>query len=171
MKTIYNNEAIESYLEFINRVVKEDNNEETESQYKRFLELFNQYMTDEVKQPIFDGFDIESYGNVNIEITYNEIEQVWAFIHFCLNKIIGMEDYSPDGIYLNTSFTDYTLEDVDKMEESLSKLWYLTDKPAYIIYTLKIESQSNLSLLIHVKISSESLNMYIHSKLPFLSTC
>ena len=44
-----------------------------------------------------------------------------------------MEDYSPDGIYLNTSFTDYTLEDVDKMEESLSKLWYLTDKPAYII--------------------------------------
>ncbi|MBB5224967.1 hypothetical protein [Treponema ruminis] len=134
MKTIYNNEAIGSYLEFVNRVVKNKNTEETKIQYERFVELFNQYMTDEIRHPIFDGYDIESYGNVKIEIEYNGIEQIWAIIHYCLNKIIGMEDYSPDGIYLNTSFTDYTLEDVNKIGESLAQLWYLTDSPAYIIH-------------------------------------
>ncbi len=40
MKTIFNNEAIESYLEFVNRVVKKDNTEETKTQYERFVELF-----------------------------------------------------------------------------------------------------------------------------------
>ena len=132
MKTIYNNEAIESYLEFVNRVIKNDNKEETKRQYERFLELFNQYMTDEVHHPIFSGYDAEEYGNLKIEIDYNENEQIWAYVHYCLNKIIGEEDYSPDGIYLSTSFSDFTLEDVNKMEDSLSKLWYLTDKPAYI---------------------------------------
>lgn len=43
MKTIYNNEAIGSYLEFVNRVVKNKNTEETKIQYERFVEWKIQY--------------------------------------------------------------------------------------------------------------------------------
>ena len=132
MKTMYNNEALESYLQFVNRVVKNGDNEETKKQYDKFLANYKNF-TEEKEQILFDIDALSKCGMLNIEIHYSQIEQIWAYIHFCLNIIIEYNDYKGDNNNLPTSFVDFSFEDFNNFQDALSMLWYLPNRKAYVI--------------------------------------
>ncbi len=132
MKTMYNNEAIEAYLLFAKRVIKKENVEETEKQYQKFLKYYKSFKED--NKILFDYEscdDISKFGIIKIQINYNEIEQIFAYIHFCLNIFLGFNSellFPEDEDILPLSFTDFTLNDIDKLEETLPLFWYLSNK-------------------------------------------
>lgn len=78
MKKIYMNDAIISYVEFIEKIVNHHEDNNLFIQYETFYNLHRQYKT-EVKEII-------SFQD-NTIFYFSKIEQVWAFLHLLIETL------------------------------------------------------------------------------------
>ena len=137
MKTIFLNQAIISYVEFMRRIIdmKKNPDEKTEKQYQDFITRYRQMKNnEEIKSSVSD---VQSSCILNtdlIKIYYVDMPQLWAFLHLVIE---AMKEQN-----LSFSFWSYTTEDFISIKSVLKQLWFIK-KNQYGCSYIYLEDEDN----------------------------
>ncbi|MBS7266921.1 MAG: hypothetical protein KIG83_10765 [Treponema sp.] len=120
MKTIYLNQAIISYVEFMRKVIDMKNNpdDKTKALYHDFITYYRQMKND---NEIKDGVNDVRFGTCMetnlIKIYYINMPQLWAFLHLVLESKMNKE--------LSLSFGYYKSDDFVSIKKELKGMWFV----------------------------------------------
>ena len=120
MKTIYLNQAIISYVEFMRKVIdmKKNPNDNTKILYHDFINLYRKMKNDEeIKAAVKDVRSFTCIEPDLIKIYYVNMPQLWAFIHLVLELKMKKE--------LSLSFNSYKKEDFESIKKALQGMWFV----------------------------------------------
>ena len=121
MKTIYLNQAIISYVEFMRRVIFIKNNpddEKTKAQYHNFITCYRELKNNlEIKFEI-TGIHTSTLMNPDlVKIYYINMPQLWAFLHLVLERKLNKE--------LSLSFGYYKTDDFITIKRIFRSMWFI----------------------------------------------
>ena len=137
MKTIFLNQAIISYVEFMRRVIdikKKSYDEKTKAQYDEFITRYRQMKNDKEISDAVSEVRCSSFINPDlIKIYYVNMPQLWAFLHLVLEDI--MENR------LSLSF-NYKPDELESIKEVFKRLWFIK-KNQYSCSYIYLEDDEN----------------------------
>lgn len=138
MKTIFLNQAIISYVEFMRRVIdmkKNPQDEKTKVLYHAFINRYREMKSDKEICSSISNVHIGICLITNLfKIYYVDMPQLWAFIHLVLESIMNKE--------LSLSFGYYKKEDFDAIKNQLKRLWFIKQSQ-YVTSFIYLEDAEN----------------------------
>ena len=120
MKTIYLNQAIISYVEFMRKVIdmKTNPNDKTKALYHDFITRYRQRKNDkEIKESVNNVRFGTSVETDLIKIYYVNMPQLWAFLHLVLEVKMKKQ--------LSLSFGYYKSDDFAYIKKELKGMWFV----------------------------------------------
>ena len=121
MKTIFQNQAIISYVEFIRKVIelkKNPTDEKTKELYHAFISRYREMKNDKEIISSVSSVHIGSCLITNLfKFYYVDMPQLWAFIHLVLEDMLDKE--------LSLSFGYYKKDDFHTLKNQLKRLWFI----------------------------------------------
>lgn len=138
MKTIFQNKAIISYVEFMRKVIdlkKNPEDEKTKELYHKFIISYREMKNDkELKDSVSNVRMSTCLHTDLIKIYYVDMPQLWAFIHLVLEAMIKKE--------FSLSFGYYQNDDLMAIKKELKKLWYIKHSQHSTVYVY-LEDEEN----------------------------
>lgn len=138
MKTIFQNKAIISYVEFMRKVIdlkKNPNDEKTKELYHKFINRYREMKNDKEIRASVSYVRISAGLNTDsIKIYYVDMPQLWAFIHLVLETLMKKE--------LSLSFGYYKKDDFLTIKKELKKLWFIKQNQSSTVY-IYLEDENN----------------------------
>ena len=155
MKTIFQNQAIISYVEFIRKVIelkKDPTDEKTKELYHAFISRYREMKNDKEISTSVSSVHIGSCLITNLfKIYYVDMPQLWAFIHLVLEDMLDKE--------LSLSFGYYKKDDFHTLKNQLKRLWFIKQSQ-YVTDFIYLEDENN-KVDIEIKIfNSDSSTTY-----------
>lgn len=120
MKTIFLNQAIISYVEFMRRVIdmKKNPDEKSEMQYQDFISRYRQMKYDkEIRSSVSDVRFSCLMDTDLIKIYYVDMPHLWAFLHLVIERILEKE--------LSFSFWAYKTDDFMRIKDVFKHMWFI----------------------------------------------
>ena len=139
MKTIFQNKAIISYVEFMRKVIdlkKNPEDEKTKGLYHKFINRYREMKNDkEIKTSVSDVRMSTCPNRDLLKIYYVDMPQLWAFIHLVLECIMKKE--------IPLSFGNYQKDDFIAVKKELKRLWFVTKQSQSSTVYIYLEDENN----------------------------
>lgn len=120
MKTIFLNQAIICYVEFMRRVIdmKKNPDEKSEMQYQVFVSRYRQMKHDkDIRSSVSDVRFSCLMDTDLIKIYYVDMPQLWAFLHLVIERILEKE--------ISLSFWLYKTDDFMRIKDVFKHMWFI----------------------------------------------
>lgn len=155
MKTIYLNQAIISYVEFMRKVIdmKNNPNDKTKTQYHDFITYYRELKNNLEIKPEITGIHNSTLMNPDlVKIYYINMPQLWAFLHLVLERKLNKE--------LSLSFGYYKSDDFLTIKNIFKSMWFIKNSDyscSYIYLEDKEHKVDEEIKILHTKMSFEQL--------------
>ena len=138
MKTIFQNKAIISYVEFMRKVIdlkKNPEDEKTKELYHKFINRYREMKNDkEIRTSVSDVRMSTCLNTDLLKIYYVDMPQLWAFIHLVLESMMKKE--------IPLSFGYYQKDDFIAVKKELKRLWFTKQSQSSTVY-IYLEDENN----------------------------
>lgn len=169
MKTIYLNQAIISYVEFMRKVIdmKTNPNDKTKTLYHDFITRYRQMKNDkEIKESVNDVRFATSLETNLIKIYCISMPQVWAFLHLVLEAKMKKE--------LSLSFGYYKSDDFASIKKELKGMWFVKKNMPCNSYVYLEDEKNKVDSDLkwyHTRLCAEQLKENAEKNAKILKVC
>ena len=130
METIYMNDAIISYVEFIEKIINHHDDNNLFIQFETFYNLHRQYKTEVESIISFQG---------NTIFYFTKIEQVWAYLHLLIETLERKD--------INIIQED-NFKNLSSLSDGLGKIWVSNTNniEQYVCLDIKAANKENIDI-------------------------